>query len=158
MKPEFRFDSSHIDWTHIEGGPEFDYPIDYWMAVLGYQEDNGTLDLMVKWAPNSYCHFHKHVAATTTIVLEGEHHIVNIAADGSELDHQVRPAGTYRHSRGGDVHMEFGGPEGATVFFAMCEPNGVLFELLDKDLNVIGETTIGEFAKQAEELKAAAGQ
>ena len=93
---------------------------------------------------------------TTTIVLEGEHHVVDIDENGKETQHQVRPAGTYRHSPGGDVHMEFAGPEGATVFFAMCEPNGHLFDLLDKDCNVIGSSTIAEFAKQAAELKAAA--
>ena len=147
------FDDREIQWTHIEGGPEFDYPIDYWMAVLGYQEENGTLDLMVKWAPDSYCHFHKHVAATSTLVLQGEHHVVDVDADGNELKHSVRPAGTYRHSPGGDLHMEYGGPEGAIVFFALQEAEGRLFDLLDKAHNVIGTTTIEEFVKQAEELK-----
>ena len=147
------FDDREIQWTHIEGGPEFDYPIDYWMAVLGYQEENGTLDLMVKWAPDSYCHFHKHVAATSTLVLQGEHHVVDVDADGNETNHSVRPAGTYRHSPGGDLHMEYGGPEGAIVFFALQDPEGRLFDLLDKDHNVIGTTTIEEFMKQAEELK-----
>ena len=147
------FDDREIQWTHIEGGPEFDYPIDYWMAVLGYQEENGTLDLLVKWAPDSYCHFHKHVAATSTLVLQGEHHVVDVDADGNELKHSVRPAGTYRHSPGGDLHMEYAGPEGAIVFFALQDPEGRLFDLLDKDHNVIGTTTIEEFVKQAEELK-----
>ena len=154
MKAAF-FDDSQVQWSYIPGGPEFDYPIDYWMAVLGYQEENGTLDLMVKWAPDSYCHFHKHVAATSTLVLQGEHHVVDVDADGNELNHSVRPAGTYRHSPGGDLHMEYAGPEGAIVFFALQDPEGRLFDLLDKDHNVIGTTTIGEFAKQAEELKAA---
>ena len=149
------FDDSQVDWTHIEGGPEFDYPIDYWMAVLGYQEDNGTLDLLVKWPPNSYCHFHKHVAATSTLVLLGEDHVVDVDARGNETNHSVRPAGTYRHSPGGDLHMEYGGPEGAIVFFALQDPEGRLFDLLDAERNVIGTTTIAEFVKQAEVANAA---
>ena len=82
---DFRFDTSHIDWSHIQGGPDDGYPIDYSMAVLGYQEDNGTLDLLVRFAPNSHCHFHKHIAATTTLVLEGEHHITEVTDSGEQI-------------------------------------------------------------------------
>ena len=148
MAPTFQFDTSHIKWTHLTGGPpEFDYPIDYEMAVLGYQVDKGLLDLIVKWAPNSYCHFHRHAAATTTLVLEGEHIVDEIRPNG-ETVRSVRPAGTYRHSAGGDVHMESAGPNGATVFFAMHAIDGRLFELLDKDQNIIATNTVEEFAAQ----------
>jgi hypothetical protein len=147
---DFRFDTSHIDWTHIQGGPDDGYPIDYSMAVLGYQEDNGTLDLLVRFAPNSHCHFHKHIAATTTLVLEGEHHVIEITDSGEQI-HKVRPAGTYAHSPGGEAHMERGGPEGALVFFAMQEPTGHLFDLLDVDGNLIGNTTISELAAQGQQ-------
>ena len=34
MTPEFHFDTSHIDWMHLEGGSDFDYPVDYSLAVL----------------------------------------------------------------------------------------------------------------------------
>jgi hypothetical protein len=146
MKPEFRFDTAHIEWTHLEGGPEFDYLIDYEIAVLGSQVDNGTLDLLVKFAPNSYCHFHRHCAATTTLVLEGEQHIYETSADGETI-HKVRSAGTYAHSAGGDVHMEQGGPEGALVFFAMHAPDGKVFELLDADRKVLSESNVEEMAK-----------
>lgn len=151
MNPEYRFDSSHLEWIHYEGGPRFDYHIDYKLAVLGYQEDSGLLDLMIKWAPNSYCHFHRHIAATTTLVLQGEHHVVDLDEDGTETEHHVRPAGTYRHSTGGDLHMEYGGPEGATVLFAMYEPSGHMFDVLDNDHNVIGVSSITELARQADE-------
>ena len=55
-----------------------------------------------------------------------------------------RKAGTYAHSPGGDVHMERGGPEGATVFFAMQSPDGRIFNMLDKDRNVLVSTTVEE--------------
>jgi hypothetical protein len=151
MSAAIQFNLDEIEWTHLEGTPEDGYPIDYWIAVLGYEEKNGTLDLLVKWAPNAYCHFHRHVAATTTLVLEGEQHIIETDDEGKET-HKVRPKGTYVHSSGGDVHMEHGGPNGAVVFFAMQNPSGLLFELLDRDGNVIGESTIAGFAEQIGEL------
>ena len=40
--------------------------------------------------------------------------------------------------------MECGGPEGALVFFGFQTPNGHLFDLLDKDENIIATTTIEE--------------
>ena len=51
--------------------------------------------------------------------------------------------------------MEYGGPEGAIVFFALQDPEGRLFDLLDAERNVIGTTTIAEFVKQAEVANAA---
>jgi hypothetical protein len=146
MKPDFRFDTRHIEWTHLQGGDDFDYPIDYELAVLGSQPDVGSLDLLVRFAPNSYCHFHRHVAATTTLVLQGEQHIYE-TLEGGETLHKVRPAGSYARSPGGDVHMECGGPEGATVFFAMQSPTGGVFDLLDGDRNILVSTTVEEMAK-----------
>jgi hypothetical protein len=146
MKPDFRFDTSHIEWIHFDGAPEFDYPIDYDLAVLGAQPDVGRLDLLVRWAPNAYCHFHRHCAATTTLVLQGEQHIYETSDDGGSI-HKVRQAGTYARSPGGDVHMECAGPEGAVVFFAMQSPTGQVFDLLDADRNSLASSTIEEMAK-----------
>lgn len=145
MKP-FRADASQLQWTHLEGGADFDYPIDYDLAVLGCQPDIGAVDLLVRWAPNAYCHFHRHCAATTTLVIEGEQHVYEQTDDG-ETVHRVRRAGAYAHSPGGDVHMERGGPEGALVFFAMQSRDGRVFELLDADHHVLLTSTVEEMAK-----------
>jgi hypothetical protein len=146
MKSDYNFDSDHIEWTHIQD-PEAGYPCDYKMAVLGADPKIGRLDLIVKWPPNSYCHFHRHVADTTILVLEGEQHIIEIAADGTEGEHKVRPAGTYASSPGGEAHMEHGGPEGATVFFAMQSTDGKLFEMLDREMNLLDTTTVEQMAE-----------
>ena len=148
----FRFDTNELKWIHYEGGPRFDYPIDYDIAVLGHQEDVGRLDLLIRWAPDAYCHFHRHVATTTSLVLEGEHHVIDIDVDGNEVHHDVRPAGTYCSGPCGDVHMERGGPEGSLVLFSMHEPTGRMFEVLDADHNVLAENTIESFREQAREL------
>ena len=51
------FNLNNLKWMHFEGGPEFDYPINYWLAILGAQPEAGRLDFLVKWEPESYCHF-----------------------------------------------------------------------------------------------------
>jgi hypothetical protein len=82
-------------------------------------------------------------------VLEGEQHIVVINDDGSEGEHKVRPAGTYVMSPGGEAHMEYGGPEGATVFFSLFAGDGPVFETLDKDMNILDASTVAEMAALA---------
>ena len=124
-----------------KGGPEFDYPIEFDVAVLGAQPDHGTLDLLVRFAPNSHCHYHRHVAATRTLVLQGEHNVFDIGSNG-ETVHKIKPAGTYSQSPSGDIHMERGGPDGAIVLFNLHSPTGVLFETLDADHNVLAQSTI----------------
>jgi len=146
MSTPFNFDTSRIEWTHIED-PEAGYPCEYDLAVLGADPEAGRLDLIVKWPANSYCHFHRHVADTAILVVEGEQHITEINADGSEGASKVRPAGTYAFSRGGEAHMEKGGPEGAIVFFALYSADGRLFETLDKDMNILAASTVHEMGK-----------
>jgi len=145
MESNFHFPTQGIQWVHLKGEPELDYAVDYKLAVLGCQPELGSLDLMIEFAPNSHCHFHRHVAATTTLVLEGQQHVFE-TTDAGDTIHKVRNAGDYATSPGGDVHMERGGPEGALVFFSFQSPTGDLFELLDKDRNIIGKTTIEELA------------
>lgn len=146
---DFAFDTSQLEWIQYDGSPAFDYPIDYRVAVLGYDEAIGRMDLVVQWAPDSYCHFHRHMAATSTLVLEGEHHVIDVDENGVEGDVDVRPAGTYRISSGGDLHMERGGPEGCTVLFAMQHDEGRMFDVVDRDLNLLAATTIATFVDAA---------
>lgn len=146
MNPTIDFDPDRIAWTHIED-PDVGYPCDYEMAILGADPEAGRLDLIVRWPPNSYCHFHRHIADTTILVIQGEQHLVTINDDGSEGERKVRPAGTYASSRGGEAHMECGGPEGAIVFFALHAPKGPVFEMLDRDMNILSASTVEEMAK-----------
>jgi hypothetical protein len=155
MEPSYRFDTSNLVWTHFEGSARFDYPIAYRVAVLGHQKDLGLMDLIIEWAPNSYCELHRHVAATATLVLEGEHHVIDIDEDGTEIGHTVRPAGDYRTSPGGDLHKELGGPAGSTVLFHLYEPGGRMFDVLDDNLNLLATSTIQGLVKTDQETRAA---
>ena len=111
------FDNDSLKWRRFVGDDNFDYPIDYEAALLSIRDD-GHVDLLYRWAPNSYCHFHRHTAETTSTVLSGELHVVTIDPDtGEELETKIRKAGDYAHKEPGDVHMERGGPEGALAGF-----------------------------------------
>jgi hypothetical protein len=134
------FNLNNLNWMHFEGGPNFDYPINYWLAVLGTWPEMGGVDFLAKWEPDSYCHFHRHLGDTTVLALEGEHHVVETTA--TPTIHKIRKPGHYAQNPGGDVHMEYGGKEGCLVFFSMQAVDGRLFDVLDKEENILGVVTI----------------
>jgi quercetin dioxygenase-like cupin family protein len=136
------FDAGNLNWIRLEGGEGFDYPIDYSFSVLSARPD-GHIDVVFRWEPQSYCHFHRHLVDTTTTVLQGEHHVIEMN-HGVELEHKVRLAGDYAHKPAGDVHMEYAGPAGSLLLFNMYAPDGRLFDILDKDENVLSVATIDD--------------
>ncbi|MDJ0867083.1 MAG: hypothetical protein QNK03_13320 [Myxococcota bacterium] len=133
-------DTDSLSWVHLPGDESFGYPIDYWGAIVSARPD-GHVDVVFRWEPNSYCHFHRHLVDTTSVVLQGEHHVVEIE-NGKEIAHKVRLPGDYAHKPAGDVHMEYAGPEGSVVLFHLYAPDGKLFEVLDRDENVLAVGTI----------------
>ena len=134
------FDNENLKWRRFVGDDSFDYPIDYEAALLSIRDD-GHVDLLYRWAPNSYCHFHRHTAETTSVVLAGELHVIDVDAEtGEELSHKIRKAGDYAHKEPGDVHMERGGPEGALVLFKLRAIDNSLAESLAQDGTVIEES------------------
>jgi len=141
------FEDSKLRWKRFTGGDKFDYPIDYSAALLSARSD-GHVDILYRWEPNAYCHFHRHTAATTSTVLAGELHITDIDIEtGEETGRRVRFAGDYAHKVPGDVHMECGGSDGALVLFNLYAPDGLLAETLAKDGTVIGQSTLDQILK-----------
>ena len=141
------YDADQVEWKHLLGDDSFDYPIDYWYEILSARED-GHIDMLFRWEPNSYCHFHRHLVDTTTTVLQGEHHVVEME-NGVELEHKVRLAGDYSHKPAGDLHMEYAGQNGSLLLFNMYSPDGQLFDILDRDENVLSTATIQDFLSGA---------
>ena len=133
-----------LKWKRYTEGEDFDYPIDYSDTVLDARED-GRLEILVKWEPNCYCHFHRHTAEISSLVLEGELHVTDIDIEtGKELGKRVRVAGDFVHKGPGDVHMEQGGANGALVLFYLYAPEGEgkLVESLKKDGSIISVSTM----------------
>jgi len=134
----------NLRWKRYTEASDSDYPIDYSDAILDVRED-GRLEILVKWEPHCYCHFHRHTAEISSVVLEGELHVTDIDIEtGKELGTRVRVAGDFVHKEPGDVHMEQGGPAGALVLFSLYAPDGEgkLVESLNLDGTVNGISTI----------------
>jgi hypothetical protein len=137
------FDTSAIEWLDFTEDSRFDYPINYSIGILGASRESGTVDFLGRWAPNSYCHYHRHLGDTTSLIIEGEHHTVEI--ENGESIHKVRMAGDYVQKPGGDVHMEYAGPEGSLVFFSMKAVDGKVFEVLGNNEKVLAAPSYEDF-------------
>ena len=143
-------DNKNLKWRRYTEGDNFDYPVDYSDAVLDARED-GRLELLVKWEPNCYCHFHRHTAETTSLVLQGELRVTDIdLVSGQELGTRIRTVGDYAHKEPGDVHMEQAGSNGALVLFSTfdTEAEGKLAQALTKQGEVISTSTIERIFKR----------
>jgi hypothetical protein len=137
------YPGDQLNWVRVTGTPRFDYPIDYWVAVLHIDEEEGRIDFLSRWEPESYCHYHRHIGETSLLVLEGEHHIVE--TKDHETVHKIREPGFSATNPGGDVHMEYGGPNGTLVYFSCTAVNGALFDVMDKDGTVLKTATVEDF-------------
>ena len=142
--------NKNLKWKHYNEGDKFDYPIKYSESILDARED-GRLEILVKWEPNCYCHFHRHTAETSSLVLEGELLVTDIDIEtGKEIGQRVRVAGDFAHKQPGDVHMEQGGANGALVLFNIYAPSedGKLAESLKKDGSLISTSTIEKILRK----------
>ena len=136
------FENDNLRWKHFTGSDRFDYPIDFYSALLSVRPE-GHIELLYWWEPNSYCHFHRHTANTTSLVLKGELHVIDVdLKTGKELGIKIRPVGDFASKEPGDVHMERGGPEGALVFFSLFTEDGSLAETLSQDVRVLSTSSI----------------
>ena len=141
------YPSEELEWMRISGTPRFDYPIDYWVAVLRVDPAEGRIDFLSRWEPNSYCHYHRHLGETSLLVLEGEHHVVETEA--TETLHKTRRPGFFATNPGGDLHMEYGGAEGTLVYFGCKAVDGKLFDVMDKDGTILTSATVEDFTSGA---------
>ncbi|MFN0029726.1 MAG: hypothetical protein ACKV2O_21435 [Acidimicrobiales bacterium] len=137
------FDLSRATWVPFAGGPKFDYPIDYAISVVDADVTNGRIDFLARWAPNSYCHYHRHLGATAAAVIQGEQHLTETRQ--FETVTKVRQVGFKGQVPDGETHMECAGPDGLTMLFSTHAPDGRLFEVLDSSGNVLAAATIAEF-------------
>ena len=138
-----KLDTVAYDWLEVTGDPDSSYPIHHDIAILGWDRDAGTIDLLIRFdAEGGHCTAHRHVSSTSILVLEGEQHLDELLPDGSTV-HKVRTAGTH-HLTPGDAnpHLERGGPEGGVLFFSHHSPDGRLYEIVDEDCTVVSTVTI----------------
>ena len=133
-------DNETLGWQVYGPDNRFSYPIGYSGALLGY-DGQGHIDLVYCWEPGKYCHFHKHLCEVRSTVLQGSLEVVTFE-NGEEVSTVIRQTGSYSQMPEGDVHMERGGPEGATVLFNLYAPHGQLTKMLDEAGNTLKTLTI----------------
>ena len=138
------FEVDQIDWVDLKGGDDFEYHIDYSFAVLNVDRAAGRADFLIRWQPDAYCHFHKHLGETTMTVLEGEHHVIE--ENPKETVHKIRTPGHSVTNAPGDLHMEKGGPQGSTLYFGMQAKDGILFEFVGRDGSHLRNVTVDDIA------------
>ena len=141
---ESAFDQDKHKWRHVSGEPGDSYLVDHDYTILGYNQEAGTLDMVVRWGANGgHCQIHRHTATTTILVLEGEQHLWDLHKDGSKGEERIRKAGDYALTVGPEVpHLERGGDQGGLVFFGSHSDTGKLYDILDEDLNLVIEVTM----------------
>lgn len=145
-------DNRELVWERYTGNPEradpaFNWPIDYSGTILDIRED-GHVEALYRWAPNSYCHFHRHTAPTSSVVLAGELHVTDVV-DGALQEVRIRKAGDWQHRTETEDHMEMGGAEGAVVLFQIYAPDGVLSQQIDREGNVLHTVTTDDLRRKA---------
>jgi hypothetical protein len=130
------FDSADIPWQTLEGFDHLHY------SILNIDRQNQIIDVIFKFAARRQIVLHRHKALNHTLVIQGEHRLYQ--ADGRLKE--IRPVGSFTTSPPSDEpHREGGGDEDAIVFFSIRGSGGVLYEILDDDLNMIASLSMPDF-------------
>lgn len=133
----FRFDTSNTDWKPFVTDGCF-------YRILDVNVPMRTAEMLVKFEPHGRCLYHRHAAAVKTLVLEGDLHLFEPTPNGEV--HSIKPAGSFSTGAGGEVHIEGAEEAAVIVYFSMESKTDVIYELLDKDLNLKRAITVQDFA------------
>lgn len=105
------------------------------------------VDFLIKFDPDRQIFLHRHLALTNTLVIEGEHRLYEPEGKLKE----IRSAGSYTSSAPGGIHREGGGQDGAVVFYSVRGNEGLLFEELDDNLQVVSTLGLQDFLRLYQE-------
>lgn len=126
----------HITWHTLDGFPHLAY------HICAVDEQKRIVDILFKFDANAQIALHRHRADYITLTLRGELRIYN--ADGQLKE--IRPTGAYvAGSANGEPHREGGGNEDVIAFFSNRNVDGVVYEILDDNLNTIATLGMEEF-------------
>jgi quercetin dioxygenase-like cupin family protein len=139
----YTFDDRNIRWYKLGDFEHFVF------AMLDVDQSRQIVDFILKFTPNERIFLHRHLALTNTMVVQGEHRLYE---PGGALK-EVRPVGSYTSTPPGEPHREGAGDQEAVVFYSVRGKDGVLFEVLDDNLNVTGTLTMEDFAAALKEQK-----
>jgi hypothetical protein len=130
------FDDCNIKWQKLEGFENLAY------SIFNIDRNLKIIDVIFKFAANKKIILHRHLALNNTFVIQGEHRLY----EPNGMLKEIRSVGSYKSSQPSDEpHAEGGGDEDAIVFFSIRGNDGVLYEILDDDLNVIATLSMQDF-------------
>jgi quercetin dioxygenase-like cupin family protein len=132
--PAFTFDDRNISWNKLGDFEHLFY------SILDIDEKNKLADVLFKFSANEKIVMHRHLAHNNTFVIQGEHRLYK--PDGTLKE--VRAVGSMTSSPPNEEpHREGGGDQDVIIAFSI-RGNGVLYELLDDDMNVIGTISMDD--------------
>lgn len=142
------FDPNKVEWRNYKDPNNKGYKIDFDYSLLGFDRNNGRLDMLLRYPKGkSYCRRHRHIASTLTLVLEGEQYLTEVKKDGSK-NIISRKKGDYAIAKADALpHFEHGGDTGGTVLLSMHTKDGLLFEYFDENMKNGWTVSIEEFVK-----------
>jgi quercetin dioxygenase-like cupin family protein len=126
------FDDSNIDWQRLGDFEHLHF------SILDVDPEKKLVDVLFKFDANSQIVMHRHLAHNNTFVVQGEHRLYEPNGKLKE----VRHVGSMTSSPPSkDPHREGGGDQDVIIAFNI-RGDGVLYELLDDDMNIIGTITM----------------
>lgn len=132
----YLFDDRSITWQTLPGFDHFEY------SILDIDEDALVVDVIFKFEAHKPIVLHRHCALNHTFVIQGEHRLYH--QDGALKE--IRSVASYTKSLPDEEpHQECGGDEGAIVLFSIRGTDGVMYEILDEERNVIASLGMLEF-------------
>ena len=124
----YSFDDRNIRWNKLG---DFEHLL---YSILDVDEKSSIADVLFKFAANEKILLHRHLAHNNTLVIQGEHRLY----EPNGALKEIRPVGSMTSSPPNpDPHREGGGDQDVIIAFSI-RGDGVLYELLDDDLNIIG--------------------
>lgn len=126
------FDDRNIRWNTLGDFKHLHY------SILSIDEQNSIADVLFKFAARERIVLHRHLAHNNTFVVQGEHRLYR--PDGSLKE--VRAVGSMTSSPPNEEpHYEGGGDQDVIIAFSI-RGKGVLYELLDDDMQKIGSISM----------------
>jgi quercetin dioxygenase-like cupin family protein len=141
------FDDRNTFWFPFPGFAGFE------VAINRLDPEQGLADFLIKFEPNTPIHLHRHMAETSTFVMQGEHRVYE--PHGTLQD--VRPVGSYTLTPlGAPPHREGAGDEQCIVHYYIRSDQDLIFEFLNDDLSLLAPLTISTTVGVWEQARSAA--
>ena len=141
------FDLESVEWRRVTDPSNKEFKVDFEFSLLGYDLPSGRLDMLLRYANGGHCRRHRHLAATVTMVLEGEQFLTEMLPDGTTRSVH-RKKGDYALSEADACpHDEFGGEEGGTILLSLNTTDGLLFEYFDENMENPWTLSIEEYVE-----------